>query len=174
MSDAKKLTPEGYMPRLVENRLDALMDSFGCVEINGPKWCGKTWTARTRCTSMTKLDDPAEREAAELDPSLALMGGSLALRRLNPTSAKKFAIPEPAGSLDFPCVRWRCASLAKAMRKHRCVRFWMARRFVRLVRKRGLRMWRAGAVEADGRQISGCRMRRQRKRLRNISDPFWT
>ena len=74
MSDTKKLTPEGYMPRLVENRLDALMESFGCVEINGPKWCGKTWTARTRCTSMTKLDDPAEREAAEMDPSLALMG----------------------------------------------------------------------------------------------------
>ena len=50
------------------------MESFGCVEINGPKWCGKTWTARTRCASMTKLDDPAERIAAEMDPSLALMG----------------------------------------------------------------------------------------------------
>ena len=38
--------PEGYMPRLVENRLDALMESFGCAETNGPKWCGKTRTAR--------------------------------------------------------------------------------------------------------------------------------
>lgn len=37
---------EGYMPRLVENRLDALMESFGCAETNGPKWCGKTRTAR--------------------------------------------------------------------------------------------------------------------------------
>ena len=74
MSNVKNLTPEGYKPRLIEGRLDALMESFGCVEINGPKWCGKTWTARTRCASMTKLDDPAEREAAQMDPSLALMG----------------------------------------------------------------------------------------------------
>ncbi len=74
MSNAKNLTPEGYRPRLIEKRLDSLMESFGCVEINGPKWCGKTWTARTRCASMTKLDDPAERNAAEMDPSLALMG----------------------------------------------------------------------------------------------------
>lgn len=68
------LTPEGYRPRLIEARLDALMEAFGCVEINGPKWCGKTWTAMTRSASMTKLDDPAEREAAEMDPSLALVG----------------------------------------------------------------------------------------------------
>ena len=74
MSYAKNLTPDGYRPRLIESRLDALMKSFGCVEINGPKWCGKTWTARTRCASMTKLDDPAEREAAGMDPALALTG----------------------------------------------------------------------------------------------------
>ena len=74
MPSAKSLTPKGYKPRLIEGRLDALMESFGCVEINGPKWCGKTWTARTRCASMTKLDEPAEREAAQMDPSLALMG----------------------------------------------------------------------------------------------------
>lgn len=70
----KTLTPEGYLPRLVEGKLDALMESFGCVEINGPKWCGKTWTALTRATSVTRLDDPAEREAAEVDPALALIG----------------------------------------------------------------------------------------------------
>ena len=70
----KTLTPEGYRPRLVENRLDALMEAFGCVEINGPKWCGKTWTAMTRAASMTRLDDPSEREAAEMDPALALVG----------------------------------------------------------------------------------------------------
>ena len=74
MSETKKLIPDGYRPRLIEKRLDALMGSFGCVEINGPKWCGKTWTARTRCASMTKLDESAEREAAEMDPALALMG----------------------------------------------------------------------------------------------------
>lgn len=69
-----KLTPSGYKRRTIEPRLDALMSAFGCVEIVGPKWCGKTWTAMTRCASMTRLDDPAEREAAEMDPSLALVG----------------------------------------------------------------------------------------------------
>lgn len=74
MEDNQKLVPSGYRPRLIENRLDALLEAFGCVEINGPKWCGKTWTAMTRCASMTRLDDPSEQAAAELDPSLALIG----------------------------------------------------------------------------------------------------
>ena len=68
------LTPKGYRPRLIEHRLDELMGAFGCVEITGPKWCGKTWTAMTRSVSMTRLDDPSEREAAQMDPSLALVG----------------------------------------------------------------------------------------------------
>lgn len=68
------LTPEGYQPRLIESRLDALMRAFGCVELAGPKWCGKTWTALSRSASVTKLDRRQDREAAELDPSLALVG----------------------------------------------------------------------------------------------------
>ena len=71
-----RLTPPGYRPRLVEKKLDLMMQAFGCVEINGPKWCGKTWTAMTRSCSMVKLDDPAERQAAEIDPKLALMGAA--------------------------------------------------------------------------------------------------
>ena len=72
--DTANLTPHGYKPRLIEKRLDTLMATFGCVEITGPKWCGKTWTAMTRCASITKLDSPTEREAAEMDPKLALVG----------------------------------------------------------------------------------------------------
>ena len=74
MPTSNRLTPSGYRPRLIEGRLDALMGAFGCVEITGPKWCGKTWTAMTRSASMTRLDDPSEREAAEMDPALALVG----------------------------------------------------------------------------------------------------
>ncbi|MDO4437745.1 MAG: DUF4143 domain-containing protein [Coriobacteriaceae bacterium] len=74
MVEAKTLRQRGYKPRLIEPRLDALMQSFGCVEINGPKWCGKTWTALSRSQSVTKLDEPAERAAAEIDPQLALVG----------------------------------------------------------------------------------------------------
>ena len=74
MTAQHRLTPEGYRPRLIESRLDELMSAFGAVEITGPKWCGKTWTAMTRSASMTRLDEPSEREAAEMDPALALMG----------------------------------------------------------------------------------------------------
>ena len=73
MEDAK-LKPENYRPRLIENRLDELMSAFGCVEIHGPKWCGKTWTALSRSASVSKLDDASERRAAEVDPTLALVG----------------------------------------------------------------------------------------------------
>lgn len=68
------LVPAGYRPRLIERRLDSLMRAFGCVEITGAKWCGKTWTALSRAASVTKLDRKEEREAAQVDPALALMG----------------------------------------------------------------------------------------------------
>lgn len=68
------LTPQGYRSRLVERRLDTLMRSFGCVCVVGPKWCGKTWMALSRAASVTKLDQPTEREAAQVDPRLALLG----------------------------------------------------------------------------------------------------
>lgn len=72
--ERQQLTPVGYRPRLIEERLDVLMRGFGCVEITGPKWCGKTWTALSRCASVSKLDVRPEREAAQVDPSLALLG----------------------------------------------------------------------------------------------------
>lgn len=72
--ERQQLTPVGYRPRLIEERLDVLMRGFGCVEITGPKWCGKTWTALSRCVSVSKLDVRSEREAAQVDPSLALLG----------------------------------------------------------------------------------------------------
>lgn len=74
MSSNTTLIPKGYRPRLVEKRLDVLMRAFGCVEITGPKWCGKTWTALSRSASATRLDDPSQREAAQMDPALALVG----------------------------------------------------------------------------------------------------
>lgn len=73
MADSR-LRPDGYRPRLIEGRLDVLMRAFGCVEIAGAKWCGKTWTALSRAQSVTKLDRKEEREAAEMDPALALVG----------------------------------------------------------------------------------------------------
>ena len=68
------LTPADYRRRVVDGRLDKLLRAFGAVEIVGPKWCGKTWTALSRSRSVDRLDDAATYDAAQNDPSLVLMG----------------------------------------------------------------------------------------------------
>lgn len=68
------LQMRGYRPRAVDERLTKLLRAFGAVEIVGPKWCGKTWTALAHAASADRLDDPAVYEAALTDPSLVLMG----------------------------------------------------------------------------------------------------
>ena len=36
----------GYRTRIADGRLEALLKAFGAVCVEGPKWRGKTWTAR--------------------------------------------------------------------------------------------------------------------------------
>ncbi len=72
------LTPEGYRSRLIENHFDEYMNSFGAVCIEGPKYCGKTWTARSRAKSAAFIGDPRNnfqtRTMASLSPDLVLKG----------------------------------------------------------------------------------------------------
>jgi len=68
------LTPLGYIPRLVDREISDLLETFGAVEINGPKWCGKTWTALNHSKSLINLDDADNRILAKTDPLLVLMG----------------------------------------------------------------------------------------------------
>lgn len=56
----RMLTPEGYKKRLTEKQLDEYMQTFGAVCIEGPKYCGKTWTARSRSESAAFIGDPAK------------------------------------------------------------------------------------------------------------------
>lgn len=57
-----------------------MLDTFGAVAIDGPKWCGKTWTALNHGNSVVYIGDPAgnfqNRQAAELNPALVLGGDS--------------------------------------------------------------------------------------------------
>ena len=39
------LSKEGYRPRLIDERITRYLKIFGAVSIEGPKWCGKTWTS---------------------------------------------------------------------------------------------------------------------------------
>lgn len=72
------LTPEGYRFRVIDKQIDQLMKIYGAVCVEGPKWCGKTWTSRNHAVSSSFIGDPAgnfmNKQLAEMDPSLILEG----------------------------------------------------------------------------------------------------
>lgn len=69
---------EGYRDRVVEARIESFLRAFGAVCVEGPKWCGKTWTARHVAKSEFLVADPAgnfhNRKLLELDLSAAFSG----------------------------------------------------------------------------------------------------
>ena len=62
------LTKTGYRHRLIDERIDQYLRIFGAVSIEGPKWCGKTWTSLNHANSVTYLTDKSARNMAEVDP----------------------------------------------------------------------------------------------------------
>lgn len=72
------LTPKGYIQRLIDDQIRHRMKIYGAVCIEGPKWCGKSWTAANHANSVISLGDPSgnfrNKQLAELDPSLILDG----------------------------------------------------------------------------------------------------
>ena len=40
-----------YKPRLIDKRLDDFLTAAGAVVVEGPKWCGKTWTSSQHSNS---------------------------------------------------------------------------------------------------------------------------
>ena len=67
-----------YKPRIVDRQVEKYLSAFGAVCIEGPKWCGKTWTSSYHSKSEIYIGDPAgnfqNRQLAELSPSLVLEG----------------------------------------------------------------------------------------------------
>ena len=49
-----------YLSRLVDQRLKLLLNVFGAVLVEGPKWCGKTTTAEMQSHSILRLQDPKD------------------------------------------------------------------------------------------------------------------
>lgn len=72
------LTKRDYIPRLIDDGVEELLKLFGAVNIEGPKWCGKTWTALNHANSFISLADSAgnrqNKIAASLDPNSILDG----------------------------------------------------------------------------------------------------
>ena len=74
------MNENNYMPRLIDERIEEYLSTFGAVCIEGPKWCGKTWTCSQHAKSSFLLADPkdnfANRQLAELDVTKALDGSA--------------------------------------------------------------------------------------------------
>lgn len=69
-----------YKPRLIDKIIDEYLQSFGAVCIEGPKWCGKTWTSSYHANSEIMLGNPEgnfqNRQLAQMSPALVLEGAS--------------------------------------------------------------------------------------------------
>ena len=70
------LTKKGYIPRLIDKSIEENLEIFGAISIEGPKWCGKTWTALHHSNSVVYLNNTAdnfrEKHLAEMDVNLVL------------------------------------------------------------------------------------------------------
>lgn len=71
---------KNYRPRIMDKTVEEYLVTFGAVCLEGPKWCGKTWTSSYHSKSEIYLGDPAgnfqNRQLAELSPALVLQGES--------------------------------------------------------------------------------------------------
>ncbi len=67
-----------YKPRLVDKKIKEYLKTFGAVCVEGPKWCGKTWTSAYHSASQILIGSPENnfqnRRLAEMSPSLVLEG----------------------------------------------------------------------------------------------------
>ena len=62
------LTREGYRPRLIDDKVARYLRVFGAVSIEGPKWCGKTWTGLNHANSVSYVTDKSVLNLAAVDP----------------------------------------------------------------------------------------------------------
>ena len=67
-----------YLHRVADKLLEERLDAKGAVLIEGPKWCGKTTTAKQKAKSFIAMDRPdmmrQYQQMAELSPSTLLEG----------------------------------------------------------------------------------------------------
>ena len=69
---------ENYKARIFDKKIDKYLSVFGAICIEGPKWCGKTWTSSYHSNSEIYIGDPSgnfqNRQLAQMSPSLVLEG----------------------------------------------------------------------------------------------------
>ena len=69
---------ENYKARLIDKKIEKYLKTFGAICVEGPKWCGKTWTSRYHSKSEFLVGDPSNnfqnRKIAQLDVNTILIG----------------------------------------------------------------------------------------------------
>ena len=67
-------------PRVIDETLEQDLTTVGAICIEGPKWCGKTWTSSHHSNSEIYIGDPSgnflNRTLAQMSPELVLDGKS--------------------------------------------------------------------------------------------------
>ena len=75
---AKIMNKEKYIPRIIDAAVERYLATMGAVCIEGPKWCGKTWTSSYHSNSEYLVGNPdnnfQNRALAEMSPALVLEG----------------------------------------------------------------------------------------------------
>lgn len=69
---------ENYKDRIIDKKIDLYLETFGAILVEGPKWCGKTWTSKHHSNSQFLLADPSgdfnNKKIAQLNPDMVLDG----------------------------------------------------------------------------------------------------
>lgn len=62
------LVRKEYRRRLIDDKIEKYLKIFGAISIEGPKWCGKTWTSLNHSESVSYLTERGPRNLAKVDP----------------------------------------------------------------------------------------------------------
>ena len=54
----KSMNKRDYKPRLIDRKLEEYLNTFGAVCVEGPKWCGKTWSSSYHSNSEIMIGNP--------------------------------------------------------------------------------------------------------------------
>ncbi len=78
-ANMKKIASESeYKTRIIDEKVENYLKVFGAVCIEGPKWCGKTWTSSHHSKSEFLIGNPENqfqnRKLAEMSPTIVLDG----------------------------------------------------------------------------------------------------
>lgn len=69
---------DGYRKRVIDDVITRYLRVFGAVCVEGPKWCGKTWSSRNQAKSEYLVGSPdgnfQNRRLAELDVNVVFKG----------------------------------------------------------------------------------------------------